>query len=301
MTLSPYRRALQTRHDLDGVIRAFFREQGFLEVSTPIRIPCPALEDYIDAEEAGDWYLRTSPELHMKRLLGAGFDRIFQLGPCFRKGERGKRHNPEFTMLEWYRTSANYRDILDDTQNLFRRIWKQQGDSRCTYQGTVLSIDAPWEIMSVRDAFLRWAGWDPIEHYDQDRFGTDLVDLVEPNLDPSTPTVLMDYPVKEGALARVKPTDPRIAERWELYLGGLELANAFSELTDAQQQITRFETCAKARQARGQPVYPVDKEFIESLQRGIPPSGGIALGIDRLVMMLCNASALCEVLPFYDL
>ena len=274
-------------------IREWFHTRAFLEVDTPVRLKAPALELHIDAEPSGDHFLRTSPELHMKRLLAAGHERIFQMGPCFRRGERGDRHHPEFTMLEWYRAGADYLDILNDTQGLVRHVFQ-------SLEKTPSWISKDWKILTVSEAFQRWAGWDPAANFDADRFNQDLVDKVEPALPRDVPVILKDYPAAAAALSRRKATDPRLAERWELYLGGLELANAYSELTDPAEQEARFKECAKERRALGKEVYPIDEPFLAALRSGLPSCGGIAFGVDRLVMLLAGATSLDEVIAFRE-
>jgi len=282
-------------------IRAFFTRRGFIEVETPTRLPAPAIEPHIDAIPAGPgWWLRTSPELHMKRLLAAGCPRLFQIGPCFRAGERGARHNTEFTLLEWYRANADSRDILADTEALVRFVARETlgRESLAPAGGVAVDLAAPWRVLTVREAFRAWAGWDPVAAYDADRFDLDLVNLVEPALPRDRPVILADYPAAAAALARLKPGDPEVAERWELYIGGIEIANAYGELTDAAVQRDRFLACAGARRAGGKEAYPLDEAFLAALEAGMPPSGGIALGVDRLVMLLCGAAAIEEVRPF---
>ena len=299
--------AVSRRHNLEirsrilQAIRRFFVARGFVEVETPVRIPAPALETHIDAEPAGGWFLRTSPELHMKRLLAEGMNRIFQMGPCFRRGERGDRHHPEYTMLEWYRADADYREILGDTRLLLNAVCDEALGTRTIESGgRRIEAGGAWECLTVRDAFLLHAGWDVLKDFDADRFDLDLVNKVEPALPRDRPVVLMDYPAPLGALARLKPGDPRVAERWELYAGGLELANAFSELTDAAEQRRRFADCAEARRAAGRDVYPLDEMFLAALEQGLPPCAGIALGVDRLVMLMSGAATIEQVLAFPD-
>lgn len=294
---------LEIRSRLLHATRSFFHERGFLEVETPVRLRAPALEAHIDPEPSGDHWLRTSPELHMKRLLAAGHEKIFQLGPCFRRGERGDRHHPEFTMLEWYRAHADYTDILADTKALLAHLagaadrLDRAESSELTYQGRKISLLPRWERITVRDAFMQWAGWDPVAQWDEDRFNLDLVEKVEPSLPRDVPVVLTDYPTPAAALARRKPDHPEVAERWELYIGGLELANAYSELTDPVEQRARFEEAARVRRARGKDVYPLDEDFLSALER-MPPSGGIALGFDRLVMLFADVPTLDYVIAF---
>lgn len=276
-------RALKIRSEVLFALRRFFHERGYLEVETPVRIPAPALETHIDAEPSGEFFLRTSPEFHMKRLLADGHDKIFQIGPCFRRGERGDRHHPEYTMLEWYRTGADYRDILDETKALLATIGVNADN---------------WLIIPVSEAFKKFAGWDPSDTFNHDRFDLDLVDQVEPALPRDRPVVLIDYPIEAGAFARPKPGAPHLAERWELYLNGIEIANAYSELIDYDEQVKRLEHIAAERTRLGKPVYPVDQPFLDAVKKGIPPCGGIALGIDRLVMVLAGGTSLDDVMPF---
>lgn len=275
-------------------IRQFFSDRNFIEVETPVRLKAPALETHIDAEPSGDYFLRTSPELHMKRLLAAGYERIFQIGPCFRKGERGDRHHPEYTMLEWYRTSADYSDILNETKNLVIEL-----AGRVNYSGNI-NLAEEWEIIPVADAFTKWAGWNPVRDYNAERFDLDLVEKVEPALPRHKPVILIDYPVQAGAFARRKPGSPELAERWELYLGGLEIANAYSELIDAEEQVARFNISAADRAAMNKPVYPMDEAFIHAMKAGLPPCSGIALGVDRLLMVFTGASSLDDVIAFRE-
>lgn len=300
------KRALRLRSELLFATRSFFRGRGFVEVETPVRIRAPANEAHIDAEPSGDRWLRTSPELHMKRLLAMGFDKIFQLGPCFRRGERGDRHHPEFTMLEWYRAHADYNDILEDARELIAHLARAAAacDGRpdpyeIRYQGMPVQLYPAWARILVRDAFRRWAGWDPAAEWDEDRFHLDLVEKVETALPRDCPVVLADYPLPAGAFARRKPDDPAVAERWELYIAGLEIANAYSELTDPEEQHARFEEAARIRRVRGKEVYPIDDAFLTALAR-LPPCGGIALGFDRLVMLLADAATLDDILPFRE-
>ena len=294
-------RVLEIRSRTLAALRRFFGERDFLEVETPARIPVPALELHIEAEPAGDHFLRTSPEFHMKRLLAAGYERIFQIGPCFRKGERGALHNPEYTMLEWYRTGADYRDILADTQALVRAAAQAAaGSTAVKFRGHRIDLAAEWQRLTVREAFQHAAGWDPLAYYDADRFNTDLVTKVEPSFPPDRPVVLMDYPAEAAAMSRLQSNNPEVAERWELYIGGVELANAFSELTDPVEQRRRMAQWSRERSAAGRGTYALDEAFLAALEAGMPPAGGAALGVDRLVVVLAGADSLDDVLPFRE-
>ena len=265
-------------------IRAFFLSEGFVEVETPIRLEIPCMELHIEAEPSGDSFLRTSPEIFHKRLIGAGMERLFEVGKCFRKGEFGPLHHPEYTMLEWYRTQTDYMGVLEDTRRLLEAIWPERPVS--------------WKIWRVQDAFLELAGWDPVGEYDADRFDLDLVEKVEPAFqEMGGIIVLKDYPIEAAALSRCCPQNPFEAERWELYIEGVELANAYSELTDPKEQQARFEACATKRNQLGLPIYGVDEQFIAALKK-MPPTGGVALGVDRLLMLMRGEKTLDGVLPF---
>lgn len=281
-------------------IRRFFVDRGFLEVETPVRVPTPALELHIDAERSGPgYYLRTSPELYIKRLLAAGHERLFEMGPCFRQGERGERHNPEYTMLEWYRRGADYLDMLVDTKVLIEAVLKEVlGRTHLVYGGQSIEMFPVWDCLSVEKAFLALAGWNPVSAFEPDRFDHDLAFKVEPGLRVDIPVVLKDYPAAVAALARCRGECPAVAERWELYAGGMELANAFSELTDAVEQRRRFECCAAERRREGREVYPLDEPFLAALEAGLPPCGGVALGVDRLVMLLTDSASIEQVRTF---
>jgi lysyl-tRNA synthetase class 2 len=269
-------------------IRAFFHARDFVEVETPIRLKTPCMELHIDAEPSGDQFLRTSPEIYHKQLLARGHARIFEVGKCFRKGELGPLHHPEYTMLEWYRAQADYMDILEETRSLIQSLPTEPG----------VSVAGDWNIMTVSRAFIDFAGWDPIGNYDADRFDLELVEKVEPALkNLGGAVVLKDYPIEAAALSRSKPDNPLVAERWELYINGVELANAYSELTDPVEQRRRFEVCAEQRRALGKEAYALDEDFIKSVG-AMPPSGGVALGVDRLLMLLMGEESLNAVLPF---
>lgn len=293
--------ALRIRALVLRALRGSLDGADFLEVDTPVRIAAPALETHIDAEPSGPAYLRTSPELHMKRLIAAGRERIYQIGPCFRRGERGPLHHPEYTMLEWYRAGTDCRGILEDARRLLRAAATACGTPRVRRGGRTLDLMADWLVRPVSDIFRELADWDPALAWDPDRFDLDLVEKVEPHLRAlGVPVALCDYPAGAAALSRLKPGDPLRAERWELYLGGVEIANAYTELTDPAEQRKRFEECAAARAAAGRAVYPPDRAFLAALDAGLPPCGGCALGVDRLAMILAGAETLDAVIAFRE-
>ena len=290
--------ALKLRAAMIQAIRRFFLDHGFLEVETPIRIPAPAPESHIDAVASGEWYLQTSPELCMKRLLAAGYPKIFQICRCFRAGERGGRHLPEFTLLEWYRAGTDYRILMDDCELLIARAAQDLGlGCAVTWQGRRIDLSSGWERLTVREAFARYASLTAEEALKRDRFEETMVCEIEPHLGGERPVFLYEYPASQGALARVKAEDPAVAERFELYIAGVELANAFSELTDAVEQRRRFEEVSRDRRRNNCPVTPMPERFLTALSQ-MPPSAGIALGVDRLGMILADQAEIDAVVAF---
>jgi lysyl-tRNA synthetase class 2 len=254
------------------------------------------LEEHIHPVETEAGFLLPSPEIHMKRFLAAGYDRIFQIGPCFRKGERGEQHIPEFTMLEWYRAHEDYSALADDCEQLLPAVSQDLfGRTGIEYRGEMIELARPWQRVPVREAFIAHAGWDPLEKEERTRFEQDLTEKVVPGLDKGKPVLLLDFPAYEASLARTKLEDPRVAERVELFAGGLELANGFSELTHPEEQKRRFEETNERRRARGEKAFPLPEKFLSFLA-DLPPSAGIALGIDRLVMLFAGASHIDDVI-----
>jgi lysyl-tRNA synthetase class 2 len=289
---------LRIRAAMTRSIRGFFLDQDFLECETPLRIPAPAPEPHIDAVASGEWFLQTSPELCMKRLLAAGYPKIFQICKCFRAGERGALHLPEFTMLEWYRTGNDYRTLMDDCECLLARIAEDLGlGNAVSWQRRRISLLPPWERITVREAFARYAGFSVEEALRRDCFDETMVCAVEPHLGTERPVFLCEYPAELGALARVNAENPEVAERFELYAAGLELANAFSELTDVAEQRRRFEEASRDRCLKNRPAYPLPERFLRALSR-MPPSAGIALGMDRLAMILTDRATIDDVVAF---
>ncbi|MHC1698121.1 MAG: EF-P lysine aminoacylase EpmA [Geobacteraceae bacterium] len=289
---------LQKRAKILGAIRNFFTEQDFLEVETPHRIPLPVPEAHIDLLESGSWVLHPSPEICMKRLLAAGHERIFQLCRCWRDGERGSLHLPEFTLLEWYRANADYLRIMDDCEALVRAVAEAIGlPGILRRHGRDIHIHEPWERLTVHEAFLRFGGISAEEALAQDLFDEIMVCKIEPHLGQDKPTFLMEYPTERGSLARKKHGQEEVTERFELYIGGIELANAFSELVDSKEQRTRFAQEQRYRAASGKTVYPLPEKFLRELSN-VPPSAGIAFGVDRLVMLLLEADRIDQVVAF---
>ena len=292
--------SLARRDLLYRQIRAFFHARDFVEVETPLVVPSPGLELHLDAfEVTGAGWLITSPEYQMKRLLAAGARRIFQICKCFRRGEVGRHHNPEFTMIEWYRGGAGYEAIMDDCEALVASLARALlGTTTVRAGGHVVDLAPPWERLTVREAFARLGGGEPPpSDTSSDAFFQAFLDRVEPHLGHPKPTLLHEWPASLAALARRKPDHPEVAERFELFIGGLELANGFGELTDPVEQRARFEADLAARRGLGKPLYPIDERFLADLSR-MPPSGGVALGLDRLAMLLLGAPEIRDVLTF---
>jgi lysyl-tRNA synthetase class 2 len=298
---------LARRAEILREIRAFFEARAFLEVETPLAVPSPGMELHLDAFELQDdarkspRYLITSPEYQMKRLLADGYDKIFQICKAFRRGELGERHNPEFTICEFYRANAGVEDVMTDTEDLVQRVTRGE----VTLGNRSIATRAPFARMTVCEAYETFANVSPddtirIAEHDEDRFFKLLVDSVEPALAKIDHAVfLTEYPASQASLARKKPGDPHVAERFELYVAGVELCNGFGELTDAVEQRARFEQDQKQRIARNLPVYPIDEKFLAALAN-VPPSGGNAIGVDRLVALACGTTEIRNVLAFAD-
>jgi lysyl-tRNA synthetase class 2 len=307
--------SLRARSRILQAVRGYFLDQGFLEVETPVRVRAPGQEVHLEAFPAGgDRFLITSPEYHMKRLVAAGSGPIFQITRAFRAEESGPHHQPEFTIVEWYRPDQPLESVAADCEALLRAA-AAAGESRPR-----VPLDAPFERTTVRALMARHAGIDlagdePPEalaakarsagidpgsaHSWDDIFFQIFLDRIEPHLGQSRPTFVFDWPAPLAALARRHPTDPRLAERFELYAGGLELANAFGELTDPVEQRARFVQETARRRQLGRTTYPLDERMLGALAR-MPATAGIALGFDRLVMLALGATDIREVIAFPD-
>ncbi|HZL58415.1 MAG TPA: EF-P lysine aminoacylase EpmA [Stellaceae bacterium] len=325
---APY---LKARDAILRETRRYFESADFTEVETPALQASPGLEVHLRAfvttlEEPGEpsraMFLHTSPEFAMKKLLAAGVPRLFQLAHVFRNRERGATHHPEFSMLEWYRAGATYRELMIDCRRLFALVLAAAGRKTFTWRGRECDPNAPWQEIGVAEAFGKYCGIDLLatapdpENPSLDRLaraaretgisphpGDDWEDLffriflekIEPLLGLDAPTILYDYPVAMAGLARPKPEDARLAERFEIYVAGLEIANGFSELTDAAEQRRRFERDRARRRARYGEAYPIDEDFLAALAT-MRESAGIALGFDRLVMVASGATRIEDVL-----
>ena len=313
---------LRKRARIIAGIRRFFDEKDFVEVETPLMVPQPGMEPHLEAfqtmYEMRQFYLHTSPEYAMKRLLAAGLERIYQICKVFRHEPVGRMHTPEFTMLEWYRAYADYTDIMVDTEYLIAELATDlYGEPVVQTDQCAVDLTPPWERISVREAMLRYAGVtaDPYSEtaafikqaghatVDEDdppdvAFFKVFLDRVEPHLGVQKPAILYDYPAPMAALAKRKSNAPDLAERFEVYIAGVELCNAFTELNDPDEQRQRLEEEVAQRVREGNPAYPIDERFLSALEYGMPPSGGVALGVDRLIMLLTGASSISEVMAF---
>jgi lysyl-tRNA synthetase class 2 len=264
-------------------IRHFFLGRGVIEVETPLLSHGTVSDVYLSAlrcglhipgeVEARNLYLQTSPEFAMKRLLAAGSGDIYQICKAFRNGESGRLHNPEFTILEWYRIGFDHHRLMDEVDDLDEEL--QTRASELVEQPPELEPDD-------RD------GWLNLLH----------TSAVEPHLGIGRPEFVFDYPASQAALAKLNPKDPRLAERFEVYVEGVELANGYHELADPTEHRRRFETDCRRREALGLPVPPLDERLLEALEHGLPPCAGIALGVDRLLMLAADATGIDRILSF---
>ena len=294
---------LHLRAALLAAIRHFFTGLGFLEVDTPLRQPVLIPESNIIPLTSEGQYLQTSPELCMKRLLAAGCTEIFQICPCFRKGERGRLHLEEFTMLEWYRVGSDYRRLMADCEMLLRHIVESLAEFTGAavvaphFAGITADLEGPWLRLTLAEAFAQFSPVPLDRALLENRFEEILVEFIEPELGPISPVFLYDYPREMASLARVKTDAPHLAERFELYWRGIELANGFSELTDVDEQRARFlqEISLIGQHGRGHAGLP--EAFLADLAR-MPPAAGIALGVDRLLMLFTGKRHIAEVVSF---
>lgn len=278
--------------------RVFFRNQGYLEVETPLLLPKPIPEAHIDPVETESGVLLPSPEIAMKPLLASGYDRIFQITRSFRKNERGKKHLPEFTILEWYTKDMDYEEMAGQCQDLILHLAQKVLQTKTlSYQGRQMDITPPWQKMRVSEAFAELSG-SPLEKaLETNRFEEVLAMEIEPGLGWEKPLFLMDYPASMASLARKKPKNPEFAERFELYMAGIEILNAFGELTDPAEQRERFVLENEIRKKQGKKVFPLPEMFLHAL-KDMPEASGCALGIDRLVMIFADERKIDRVCAF---
>ena len=298
MNSSPLLDNLKKRSLVMELTRDFFRSMDFIEVETPLRCPSIIPEAHIDPVTSQGAYLQASPELCMKRLLARGADKIFQICKCFRKGERGQRHLPELTLLEWYAVHQTYEDLMAQCQGLLRHI-AQGLDSpkRLVYQGTSINLADAFERMTVAGAFERFSDVSLKQALNTGQFDEIISFDIEPHLGTSRPCFLYDYPISMASLSAAHPEKPDTAQRFEMYVAGIELANGFTELIDHELQRKRFETENELRIRHGKAKLPLPEKFLSDLAL-MPPAAGIALGMDRLVMLCCDAPDIEQVVAF---
>ena len=316
----------QIRSQVIAAVRHFLNQRGFIEVETPVLQPAAggALAQPFTTHHHAldqDFYLRIALELHLKRLIIGGLDKVYELGRTFRNEGISTKHNPEFTMLESYEAYADYRDVMKMLEEMVAKVCQQVlGSHRVKFGDEIINFKPPWPQLSLREAIKKHSGIDFRQFPDADSLRAEMLKLdievdpqkdrgrlvdeliatfVEPNL--IQPTILIDYPVEMSPLAKTKADDNQLVERFEAFAGGLEIANAFTELNDPVEQSERFLKQRKQRHPKGEPVETIDQDFLLALEHGMPPSGGLGVGIDRLVMLFTNQHSIREVILFPQL
>ncbi|MQY58820.1 MAG: lysine--tRNA ligase [Clostridia bacterium] len=316
----------QMRSQIITAIRQFLNQQGFIEVETPVLQPSAGgalARPFVTHHHAldQDFYLRIAPELHLKRLIIGGFDKVYELGRIFRNEGISTKHNPEFTMLESYETYADYNDVMRMVEEMVSEVSQQVlGRDKVEFGGNTINLKPPWPRLELRQAIINFSGIDFDKYPDADSLRAEMLQLkmevdpqkdrgrlidelistfVEPNI--IQPTFVLDYPVEMSPLAKIKPDNDRLVERFEAFAGGMEIANAFTELNDPIEQRRRFLKQQKKRQIEGEMVETIDEDFLLALEYGMPPTGGLGAGIDRLVMLLTNQPSIREVILFPQL
>jgi len=320
------RETFRVRSQVIAAVRQFLNQRGFLEVETPMLQPSPGgalATPFITHHNAldQDFYLRIALELHLKRLIVGGYDKVYEIGRIFRNEGVSTQHHPEFTMLESYEAYADYQDVMAMTEEMVSWVSQQVlGTTEVKYGDDTIDFKLPWQRITLRDAVKEYSGIDFVKHptadslrekmrslnveVDPEKNWAKLVDellktFVKPKL--IQPTFLIDYPVSMSPLAKTKPGEERVAERFQALAGGLEIANAYSELNDPLEQRERFEEQLKERQGADEERWVIDEDFLVALEYGLPPTGGLGVGIDRLVMLLTNQQAIREVILFPQL
>lgn len=304
-------------------IREFFLERDFMEVETPMMQPIAGGAEALPFKTHHnaldmDLFLRIAPELYLKRLVVGGFERVFEINRSFRNEGVSTRHNPEFTMIEFYWAYANYHDLMDLTEELYARLAEKVcGSSTITYQGTEINLKGPWrrlkmldalvemggvpqEILNDKDALLKWAAENNVEITKTGKLGKVITKLFEELVEPKLiqPTFVTDYPKEVSPLARGNDNDPEFTERFEMFIYGREMSNGFSELNDPEDQRERFLDQVQKREAGDEEAHQMDEDYVEALEYGLPPTAGEGIGIDRLVMLLTDSPSIREVILF---
>ena len=320
------REIFRVRSQIIAAIRDFLNQRGFLEVETPVLQPSaggalarPFTTHHHALDQ--DFYLRIAHELHLKRLIIGGFDKVYELGRIFRNEGISTKHNPEFTMLESYEAYADYNDVRSMVEEMVSKVSQQiLGSNKVEFGDNTINFEPPWQRLELRQAIIEYSGIDFEEYPDVDSLRAAMLQLkmevdpqkdrgrlidelistfVEPNL--VQPTFLLDYPLEMSPLAKTKPDNDRLVERFEAFAGGMEIANAFTELNDPVEQRERFLKQQKERQPEGEVIETIDEDFLLALEYGMPPTGGLGVGIDRLVMLLTNQQSIREVILFPQL
>jgi lysyl-tRNA synthetase class 2 len=315
---------LKTKAHILAAIREFFEKEGFLEMDTPTMVtsPDPSPFNEVFESQTGSQkrvFFAPSPEFFLKKLLVAGLKNIYQITKAYRdQQEKDPLHLREFTILEWYRNNAAYTDLMADCENLIIFIQKKLAKEKLFYQGKEIKLTPPWPRISCREAFKKYAKVNLDEFLDkkalkicrkkgyqvgeqnswEELYHQVFLNEIEPHLLKLPAVILYDYPSPLAALSQIKKSDPRFAERFEFYLGGLEMGNGYSELTDPQEQEKRLQADVQTRKTKKMKVFDYDHDFVKALKEGMPKTAGIAVGIDRLVMLFTNASDIREVTPF---
>ena len=303
---------LRLRADILAKIRAFFAERGVLEVETPLLASAPVTDLHLQAlscryrgpgtDEGRELYLQTSPEFAMKRLLAAGSGPIYQICRAVRNGEAGRRHNPEFTILEWYRPGWDHHRLMDEVDELLAAILGFATGERLSYAATFERY-AGVKVFEETDAALRLRvkelGMSDVEGLSRnDMLDIVLTHVIEAKLGHCQPTFIHDYPASQASLARVRDGNPPLAERFEVFVEGVELANGYHELLDSAEQRRRFEADIKTRESQGLPAVPIDERLLAALDHGLPDCAGVAVGVDRLIMVAAGTRTIADVLAF---
>jgi len=316
----------EVRSQVIAAIRQFLNQRGFIEVETPVLQPSAGgalAQPFITHHQAldQDFYLRIATELHLKRLIIGGFDKVYELGRIFRNEGISTKHNPEFTLLESYEAYADYNDVMKMVEEMVSEVSQQVlGTTQVKFDDDTIELKPPWQRLSLRDAVTEYSGIDFVKHpaadglrkkmrsinieADPEKNWAKLVDeLLSTSVKPKLiqPTFVFDYPVSMSPLAKTKPGEERVAERFQAFAGGIEIANAYTELNDPIEQRERFTEQLKERQADDEERWTIDEDFLLALEYGMPPTGGLGVGIDRLVMLLTNQQSIREVILFPQL
>jgi lysyl-tRNA synthetase class 2 len=294
---------LKFRANLLKPVRVFFAKREVLEVETPLLCHTSVTDPYIHSIKTKDGYLQTSPEYAMKRLLAAGSGSIYQLCKAFREGDKGHQHNPEFTMLEWYRVGFNHHQLMDEVDDLLQLILKTPKAERIPYKAlfqTYLNIDPHSATRNELQTIAEQQGLNIEADINDCTTWLQLLmsHCIEPHIGKQTPVFIYDFPIEQAALAKIIPGNPPVAARFEVYYQGMELANGFHELQNAAEQRLRFEKNLQLRTEQGLPLLPIDDDFLAALEHGLPDCSGVALGFDRLVMLAAGCAKITEVISF---